>query len=177
MDVDTDRADPEGFAGQSAESAGDTHGVNGLICASSQSKEAGAEGTNFAGFGSGSFGEDADEEPLIQLCKGRSNAAGAGCFAADWNHKCVSQQGSQQRDAKETIASEVANGTWQPDSGDEGIEKRLVVEQQQATGLEIERFSTGNADLKPCAAEDPKQKSQKAPDAIAFQLRLCRGWC
>lgn len=174
MDMDADGADPEGFARQSAECARDTHGVNWLVRASRQCKKAGAEGTDFAGFGSGSFGEDADEEPLIQLCEGCSDAAGTGCFAADGNHKCFSQQGSQQRDAKEIIASEVANGAWQPDGGDEWIEEGLVVEQQEATSLEIQVFSAGDADTKPCAAKDPKQKSQAAPDAIAFERWLCR---
>jgi hypothetical protein len=173
--MDADGADPEGIAGQGTQSPGDANGINWLIGASSQCKKAGAEGADFAGFGSGSFGEDANEKSLVQLCQRCADAAGAGCFAADWNHKCISQQGSQQWDAKEIIASEVANRTWQPDSGDEGIEEGLVVEQQQAPGLKIQMFSAGNADSQPCAAEDPKQKSQADPDAIAFQRWLCRG--
>ncbi|MEY2725609.1 MAG: hypothetical protein RLZZ458_1476 [Planctomycetota bacterium] len=123
VDVDACGADEECFSGECVAGAGDADGVDGLIGSACEGEESGSEAEEFVGVGASAFGEDTDEEALVEPFESSADAAGAGCFAADGDDKVFAEKCAEEWDAEEIVAGEEADGSGEKCGGNERVEE------------------------------------------------------
>ena len=159
---EADAASRHGLVG-----SGDTDRVDRHVGSTDQRDESGFEFADVAVVAPRSFGKESDQEAIVHSLQCHSDRSGTCGVSVDRHHVGASKYPSDNRNSKQRVPREKADGALQSECNERWVEEALMVDQNEAAAGHRDVLKSANLEPQPEHKDDPHYVLQGQPDNVA----------